>query len=220
MVVFSTPVAKFFLDSRAGFLSKQVTVKYGVASELKAEIERGAPCDVALLTEAVIDDLVSQGKLSAASRILVFKSGVGLAVRKGARLPPVRTAEELKRVLIEAKSLAIREGGAGAAISRKVFEQLGIAEMVAAKTVLLSSGVLAEAIVEGKAELGLCQISEIVSTEGARLHAPLPAELQVYSRFAAAMGTQTRVAAAAREFLHALGTPAARAELDAKGLAP
>jgi molybdate transport system substrate-binding protein len=85
--------------------------------------------------------------------------------------------------------------------------------------VLLSTGVLAEAIAEGRAELGLCQISEIVSTKGVRLHAPLPPSLQVYSRFAAAIATSTKSVAVAQAFLRELGTPAARAELEAKGLA-
>jgi molybdate transport system substrate-binding protein len=220
MVVLSTPVAKFFLDSRAGFLPKNAAIRYGLASALKAEIEQGAPFDIALLTEAVIDDLIKHGALSAESRIPVFKSGVGIAVSDEARLPPVRSAEELKKALLGAKSVAIRAGGAGAAISMQVFERLGIAQMMAAKTVVVSTGVLAEAIVNGVAELGLCQISEIISTEGARLHAPLPSELQVYSRFAAAIGTHTKLIATARTFLRELEAPAARAELEAKGLGP
>jgi molybdate transport system substrate-binding protein len=220
MVVLSTPVAKFFLDSRAAFLPQHAIIEYGIASELKARIEQGVPCDVALLTEAAIDDLIQQGRLSAASRLPVFKSGVGIAVHRAADMPPVRSAEELKQMLIAAKSVAIRFGGAGAAISQQVFERLGISQIVAAKTVLVSSGVLAEAIVEGRAELGLCQISEILSTEGARLHAPLPPELQVYSRFAAAIATHTKAGAAAQAFLRELGAPAARVELEAKGLEP
>jgi molybdate transport system substrate-binding protein len=219
MVVFSTPVAKFFLDSRAEFLP-DATIRYGLASELKTEIEQGAPFDIALLTEAVIDDLVKQGRLSAASRIPVFKSGVGLAVRGGVRLPPVRSAEELKQALLGAKSVAIRAGGAGGAISQQVFERLGIADTMATKTVVVSTGLLAEAIVNGIAELGLCQVSEIISTEGARLHAPLPPELQIYSRFAAAIAPQTPAMAAAQAFMRELEAPAARAELEAKGLGP
>lgn len=219
MVVFSTPVAKFFLDSRAEFLPN-ATIRYGLASELKAEIEQGVPFDIALLTEAVIDDLVKQGRLSAASRIPVFKSGVGLAVRGGVRLPPVRSAEELKQVLLGAKSVAIRAGGAGGAISKQVFDRLGIAETIATKTVVVSTGLLAEAIVNGIAELGLCQVSEIISTQGARLHAPLPPELQIYSRFAAAIAPHTQAMTAAQAFMRELEAPAARAELEAKGLGP
>jgi molybdate transport system substrate-binding protein len=191
-----------------------------LASELKAEIEQGAPFDIALLTEGVIDDLIKQGTLSAASRIPVFKSGVGLAVRGGVRLPPVRSAEELKQALLGAKSVAIRAGGAGGAISKQVFERLGIAETMAAKTVVVSTGLLAEAIANGRAELGLCQVSEIISTDGAQLHAPLPPELQVYSRFAAAIATHTKAMAAAQTFMRELEAPAARAELEAKGLGP
>jgi len=219
IVVLSTPVAKFFLDSRANFLPK-ATIRYGLASELKAEIEQGASFDIALLTEAVIDDLIKQGTLIAASRIPIFKSGVGLAVHGDTHLPSVRSAEELKQVLLRAKSVGIRAGGAGGAISKQVFERLGIAETIAAKTVVVSTGTLAEAIVNGRAELGLCQVSEIISTEGARLHAPLPPEVQIYSRFAAAIATHTKLMAAAQTLVRELDAPAARAELEAQGLGP
>jgi molybdate transport system substrate-binding protein len=219
IVVLSTPVAKFFLDSRANFLPK-ASIRYGLASELKAEIEQGASFDIALLTEPVIDDLIKQGMLTATSRIPVFKSGVGLAVRGDTQLPPVSSTEELKQALLQAKSVAIRAGGAGGAISKQVFERLGIAETMAAKTVVVSTGTLAEAIVNEKAELGLCQVSEIISTEGARLHAPLPSELQVYSRFAAAIATHTKLIAVAQTFMRELEAPTARVELEAKGLGP
>jgi molybdate transport system substrate-binding protein len=219
IVVFSTPVAKFFLDSRAGVLPK-ATIRYGLASELKGEIEQGASFDIALLTEAVIDDLIKQGTLTAASRIPIFRSGVGLAVRDGTHLPPVRSAGELKQVLLQAKSVGIRAGGAGGAISKQLFERLGIAETMAAKTVTVSAGTLAEAIVNGGAELGLCQVSEIISTAGARFHAPLPPELQVYSRFAAAIATHTKLLAVAQVFIRELASPAARAGLEAQGLGP
>jgi molybdate transport system substrate-binding protein len=218
MVVFSTPVAKFLLGWRADCMPKNTSIRYGLANELKVEIEHGAPFDIALLTEAVIDDLIKQGMLLAQSRIPVFKSGVGLAVRSAVRLPAVRSADELKQALLGVKSLAIRAGGAGGAISKQVFERLGIAETMAAKTVVVSTGLLAEAIANGTAELGLCQVSEIISTEGVRLHAPLPSELQIYSRFAAAIATRTKVMAAAQTFMRELGAPAARAELEAKGL--
>jgi molybdate transport system substrate-binding protein len=219
MVVLSTPVAKFFLDSRANFLPT-ATIRYGLASELKVEIEQGASFDIALLTEAVIDDLIKQGTLTAASRISVFKSGVGLAVRDGTHLPPVKSAEELKQVLLRATSVGIREGGAGGAISKQAFERLGIAQAMALKTVVVSTGTLAEAIVNGRAELGLCQVSEIISTAGARLHAPLPPELQIYSRFAAAIATHTKLMGLAHTFMRELEAPAARAELEAQGLGP
>jgi molybdate transport system substrate-binding protein len=91
---------------------------------------------------------------------------------------------------------------------------------MAAKTVVVSTGTLAEAIVNGRAELGLCQVSEIISTGGARLHAPLPPELQIYSRFAAAIATHTKLMAAAQTFMRELEAPAARAELEAQGLGP
>src|SRR6266852_2888968 len=57
---------------------------WGAAVPLKAEIEKGATFDLAVLTTAAIDDLIGQGKLVAATRAALANSGAGVAVRKGA----------------------------------------------------------------------------------------------------------------------------------------
>ena len=44
----------------------KLAITFGAASELKTDIEKGAVFDVAILTPAVIDALVKDGKLSAA----------------------------------------------------------------------------------------------------------------------------------------------------------
>ena len=61
--------------------SHKLAFTFKAAAELKAEIEKGAAVDVAILTAGGIDDLVKQGKITAASRTDVVGSSIGLAVR-------------------------------------------------------------------------------------------------------------------------------------------
>ena len=51
-----------------------------------------------------------------------------------------------------------------------------------------------------------------------RLVGLLPADVQVFSTFAAAIAAESKAGDAARGFLQALATPAARAQMKARGL--
>ena len=84
----------------------KVTIQWGAAAPLKAEIEKGASFDVAILTVAGIDDLIKQGKLTGATRVKLADSGAGVAVRKGAPKPDISTVDAFKRALLSAKSVA------------------------------------------------------------------------------------------------------------------
>jgi molybdate transport system substrate-binding protein len=224
VVVFSTVAAKAALEAFAPTFEREtqhkLTLRFATAAALKAEIEKGIPCDVALLTAAAIDDLITQGRLAPASRIPVARSGVGMAVKQGASVPPISTPEELKQAVLAAQSIVYSTTGATGPIMKGVFERFGIADVMAAKTLLVSTITAAEAVARGQAEVGFTQISEILDAPGAHLVGPLPAAVQVYSAFAAATAVGTREPAAARAFLDALTTAAAKAVLRAKGLEP
>ena len=83
----------------------KVSFKWGVAAVLKRDIEAGAPFDLAILTNAIVTDLVKQGKIAAGSETPIARSGVGLMVRKGAPKPDLSSPEALKRAVLSAKSL-------------------------------------------------------------------------------------------------------------------
>jgi molybdate transport system substrate-binding protein len=57
----------------------KLAITFGAASELKTSIENGAAFDVAILTPAVIDALVEEGKISAAGRADVARAPFGIA---------------------------------------------------------------------------------------------------------------------------------------------
>jgi molybdate transport system substrate-binding protein len=195
----------------------KLVVRFAPAAELKGEIEKGAAFDLAILTAAATDDLLRQGKLSAATRADVAISGAGVAYRKGAPRPDVSSADAFKRSLLAAKSVAYVGVGATAANMTKIFERFGIAAEMKAKTRILSGISAPDAVAGGEAELGFTQVSEILPVAGAELAGPLPPEVQVYTVFSGAVGALARQPVAAEAFLKFLAAPAASAVIREKG---
>jgi 4-carboxymuconolactone decarboxylase len=108
--------------------------------------------------------------------------------------PDISTLDALKGALITARSITYVEQGATATVLRSLFAKLGLTELMNAKTVYSDSA--AHAVADRKAELGFTQISEILNVPGAAFAAPLPAEVQVYTTFAAASRPNAPQAAA------------------------
>lgn len=203
-----------------GSTGHKLVFRFAPAADLKGQIERGEAFEVAILTAALIDDLIRQGKLAPATRADVARSGAGVAIRKGAPKPDIATAEAFKRTLLAAKSIAYIGTGATGANMRRIFEQFGIADEMKAKTKVLSGTSAADAVASGEAELGFTQISEILPVAGAELAGPLPPGVQVYTVFPAAVGTGARDPAAAQGFVKFLTAPAAASVIRAKGMEP
>jgi molybdate transport system substrate-binding protein len=199
----------------------KLVITFGAAAEIKTAIEKGAPLDVAILTTAVTDDLVKEGKLTATGRADIARSGAGLAGRKGAPKPDISTTEAFKRALLDSKSIAYVAAGATAPYILGLFERLGIADQVKPKLKPQpTSNPAAKAVANGEAELGITQISEILPYAGAELIGPLPAEVQLYTVYPAAVAAGTKVPDGANALIKFLTSPAAIAVLKAKGLSP
>src|SRR5258708_40184905 len=76
---------------------------FGIA--LKRRIEAGEAFDVAILTIDV-DELVKQGKIAPGSRVVLGRTGVGVAVQRGAPKPDIGTSDSFRRTLLNAKTVA------------------------------------------------------------------------------------------------------------------
>ena len=220
--VISSNALKSVLEELAPVFEKssehKLVFHWGAAVPLKAEIEKGATFDLAVLTVAVVDDLIRQGKLVGASRVEIAKSGIGVAVRKGAPKPDISTTEALKRALLNAKSVGYVEQGttgiylgpAAAARDCRTAQAEAQAHPTAA----------AAAVERGEVEIGMTQISEILPHPGAELSRPFPADIQLITAFATALGTSAKQPDPARALVRFLATPAAVQVIKAKGLDP
>ncbi len=196
----------------------KVAFTFDTAANLKKKIEAGDAFDVAILTAPMVDELVKSGKLTAASRKDIARSGVGIAVKKGAPKPDISTPEALKRTLLNAKSVAYSETGASGVYFASLLQKLGIADEMKAKGQLIMNPSPIEVTARGEAELGVRLISEILAVPGADFVGPLPGDLQNYTVLTAGTNAAAKEPAAAKAFVDFLTGPTAAPVMKAKGM--
>lgn len=198
---------------------------YAPSGALIPRFERGEPVDVFLTDSTAIDALIRQGKI-VAGRIDLARTGIGIAVRKGATRPDVSSAEALKRALIAAKSVGYAAPSGGSITAAHImgmFEKLGIAAEMAPKARLAAGGPngrVSVLVSSGQAEIGLQQVSELMSNPEVEVIGMLPAELQQTTLYSAGVTTSAREAKAARALIAALIVPSAGPIYKARGLEP
>lgn len=164
----------------------KVVITWGSANGLLKELETGASADLAILTAEAIDDLIARGKVVAGSRVDLARSGIGIAVRKGAPKPEIGSPEALRRALVAAKSVAHSKTGMSGIYFPTVLARLGIADEMKSKIVMPDPGTpVGEVVAKGDAEIGVQQISELLPVAGVEVVGPLPKELQKITTFSA-----------------------------------
>jgi molybdate transport system substrate-binding protein len=202
-----------------------IRATYAPSGALIPRFDGGEPVDIFLTDSAAIDTLIKHGKV-VAPRVDLARTGIGIAVRKGAPKPDVSTPEALKRALLAAKTVghAAPSGGSiTAAHIQAVFQRLGIASQVTPKVKLAAGGPngrVSVLISTGEAEIGLQQVSELMSNPGVEVIGMLPAELQQITIYSAGVTTSAREAEAAKALINALTAPSTAPIYKIKGLDP
>lgn len=198
-----------------------LSVEFGTTATLKPRIESGEAFDFTILTSEAIDALIKEGKVAADSRANAARVGIGIGIRAGAAKPDVSTPDALKKALLSAKSVTYAEAGASRPPTDKMLDRMGIADALKSKTMLLAGAEETSAAVrDGKAEILITLISEIVSAKGLELAGPLPKEFQTYVGFAVGVSPNAKSAEAAKSAVKYLTGPKAAAAYKAKGMEP
>jgi molybdate transport system substrate-binding protein len=197
----------------------KINVTFGLAAGFRQQIDSGAAFDVAILTPALIDDLITSGKLSADSRAVIARTGLGIMIRAGARKPDVRTTDSFKNALLGAQSIAFAKEGASGVAFAALIERLGLAETLKPKLKPTASGEeVNNLVVSGGAQYGILPLSEILAVKGAELGGMFPADVQSYITMATAVSSSSKQAAASRDLIKFLTAPAANSVIKAKGM--
>src|SRR5262249_9147634 len=159
----------------------KLSITYGLSAALKHQIEAGRPFDVAVLTPALIDDLIGQGLIARDTRPVLPRSGLALAVRAGGAKPDVGTTEMLRRALLDSPSIAYAREGAGGVFFTDLVGRLGLADDLTSRFKVTTTGEeVAASVARGDAALGVLPVSEIVPARGVEVLGTFPAEVQGY----------------------------------------
>ena len=199
----------------------KVTVTRGAsqgsgADTIGAQLRRGGPADVVIMSREGLDDLIAEKRIVAGSDINLGQTPLGIAVRAGAPKPDIRTVEAFKQTMLRAKSVTFPGSTTGIYMVKKLFPQLGIASEMAPKTT--STGVAA--VAKGDAEIAVQPVSELLHAPGTEFVGTIPKEIQYVSVFSAAMVASSKEAKAAKELIDFLTSEKAKAAIKASGMEP
>jgi molybdate transport system substrate-binding protein len=177
------------------------------------------PFDLGVVPIDVFKDAAAKARF-ALPTLDIAHVGYGVAVRTGSPKPDVSTPDALKKTLLDAQSIALLPTSAAGGYVLSVFDRLGIAGQMKAKTKpQTTTGQIAEAVAKGDAELGVFLVNVLIAP-GTELAGPFPAELQQELVFTAAVAADSRQADAAKAFIDYLRTPAATLVITTLGMTP
>ena len=194
---------------------------FGTVGVVRQKLAAGEPADVIIATDVAIDELARQGAVVPGTRTDIARAGVGVGVKEGAPRPDISTVDAFKQTLLAAKSLVYVDPAQGATSGihfASVLQRLGIADAVKSKTLLWPGGYAAEAVADGRAEVVVHQISEILPVKGVTLVGPLPKDLQKITIYSAGLATKAASPEAARAFIAYLVSAPIKAKFAAAGL--
>ena len=180
----------------------------------------GEPADLVILTREGLHELADQGKVLAMSCVDLARSYVGVAVKAGAPHPDIANEAALRATLLAARAVAYSRIGASGILFAAVIERMGIAAEVNGRAIILPSGLTAERLISGEAELAVQQISELKQVDGIEVVGPIPHALQTPAVFSAGLMAGPERREQAEHLLHHLASAAFANALRAAGLEP
>jgi molybdate transport system substrate-binding protein len=201
----------------------KLKIEYSLIADIKKRMIAGETTDVAIVSRPAIDDLQKLDKLAPGSIANVAGTPVAIAARAGAPKPDISSVAAFKQTLLAAKSIVYADpakGGASGVYFAHVVDQLGIADQIKAKTILVPGAQSGDVVARGEAEIGVAQASEIVPVAGAQLVGPLPGEFASTTLFTAAIGAGSKVPEAAKSLIQFLTGSTAAPVFKAKGFQP
>jgi molybdate transport system substrate-binding protein len=179
-----------------------VIFEFSTAGGVENKVRGGAHPDLVINAAERLQGLAAAGLVGPAPARTLGVVRMGVAVRKGGKAPDLGSTAAFRASLLNAESIAYGDPARGATTGihfAKMLDKLGIKDAVSGKSLLAANGLeVMKLVAEGKAEIGVTQISEILHVKGDTLVGPLPAELQLASNYSVALGSTSPKAAAAQ----------------------
>lgn len=164
-----------------------VNVVFEPTNILLNKIDQGARPDVVVGIAASLDAAAATGAVVPDSLRPVAKSGIGVAVSSGVILPDISSVGALIAALVNARSVAYSRKGPSGIYFADLLQRLGIAELVNSSATLIDQGPTANALLDGRADLAIHQMSELMLVPEAKIVGFLPDSVQHYTSFSAGL---------------------------------
>ena len=197
----------------------KVAIRYGTTPEL-IKMATSGPFDLGVVPQDVLKDAAARAQFAPEPTSDVARVGIGVAVPAGAPKPDISTPEALKQTLLQTQSIASIPASATGTQLAGIYERLGIADVMKAKTkVQPAPAQIIEAVAKGEAELAVFLLN-VITDPRLDVVGPFLAEVQREVVYAAGASANSEEPDAAKAFVAYLRTPAAASVIKAKGMNP
>ena len=226
MHLLSAGAAKGLVDAQRGPFERtsgvRIEAQFGAVGAMKEALLGGAPCDVLILTQSMLDDLGRRELVDPRTICPLGRVYTGVAIPSGRPSPDIGSEAALTAALLEASAIYFPdpERATAGIHFAAVLHRLGIRDRVAPRLRPFPNGasaMRAMADADDPKAIGCTQVTEILYTPGVALVGRLPAAFELSTVYAAAIGRGTAMPDAARAFLEVLTAEAGAGERRAGG---
>jgi molybdate transport system substrate-binding protein len=197
----------------------KVVAQFGLPPELLRKADAGEPFDVMILSYD-IEPLVKQGRFAAGTRVVLGRTGVGIAIPAGAPKPAYNSADSLKASLLAAKFIATSGEGSSGRYVLTLLDRLGIADQIKPKIKSGASGAAAKLLAAKEVDFAVIGLVPVMGVPGVEWLGYLPDDLNSWLPFTGAVNAAAKEPAAGAALLKFLVSPAAAAVFKARGMEP
>jgi molybdate transport system substrate-binding protein len=204
--ILSAGAAQGAVDALAKLNGFDLEADFGAVGAMQKRLLEGEPCDLIVLTRALIGDLSGAGRVVSSADIGLVRTG--LAVREADPLPELMNEKQLREALQATEEIYFPDplkATAGIHFA-KVLEALQVTR--GWKTFPNGATAMRE-MARSKASrvIGCTQITEIRNAPGVKLAGPLPAQFQLATVYTGGVCAGAHHPQAAQRFLDMLSAP-------------
>lgn len=215
-LVVQQPLVESLIPEFEAASGSRVVVTFEPTSVLLERIGAGERPDMVLGVAGSVRSLAEQGILDGDAVAEIAVSAVGFARMPEATGPVDASAQAFLDYLLDARAVAYSLSGASGLHFTEVMRERELLERLDQRAVHFTAGLTAEAVVDGRADVAIQQVSELRSVAGPHIVEPIPHELQSYARFA--IGVRPGAPEAAAAFASYLASTRASEAFAAVGL--